>query len=608
MILGLRKKLTLLIVAQSIILTATILAFQYTSLGAFADRVAGKAFALKLVADSRSVSQYIKTYYGKVFPVGGTLVDRNLVPISGRREMAMALKEQLGVESSLFIREEEGFRRVVSSLEGAEGSMLAEDSPAYAPAMAGASYLGPADVLGTEYYASYTQLLGLDEEPIGLVFVGLPRSLIAETVADERRATLFRILLTALAAAVLIVIIAELVLGVSLAPLSRLGSALAAIAAGDGSRAGGQLSARIPEGGADEVGIAARSFNAFARNVASRMDRTALALRDLDESARDLAQGLGGVRIAASDIAEAAARAEKETALQLRAFAETRNEANEIARMATLLADSSSDLLANAGTSREAVAAMALGLEAAAASSAEGARLGADLRFRAADGESRLAELAGISRALADRQERLGDANELIAEVAGRTSVLALNAAIEAAHAGIYGRGFEVLAGEIRLLAEASADRSREVSAVLGETMQLVDRCAEAAAGSESAFAEMAVSLRIVEEARRELETKLAAEVASSAGVLAILDRMAGLADESANRSVSARDAAARVESSMEGLIVGSSQEGERIERIRGSLESIETRLEAMRDLGTKNEKGIAAVSDLVDSFGIRQE
>jgi len=69
MILGLRKKLTLLIVAQSIILTATILAFQYTSLGAFADRVAGKAFALKLVADSRSVSQYIKTYYGKDFTV-----------------------------------------------------------------------------------------------------------------------------------------------------------------------------------------------------------------------------------------------------------------------------------------------------------------------------------------------------------------------------------------------------------------------------------------------------------------------------------------------------------------------------------------------------------
>jgi methyl-accepting chemotaxis protein len=604
MILGLRKKLTLLIAMQGFILTAAIVTIQYSSLGNFADRVAGKAFALKLEADSQSVIQYIKTFFGKVFPVNGILVDRNLVPISGRDAMMNALREELGVESSLFILEENGFRRVLSSLEGSEGSFLDEKSPAFANVMNGGSYLGPDEVLGTEYFTSYSPLLGLDGEEIGLVFVGVPRALISGTVVEERRAMLIRIILAALAVAVLVGIIAELILTVSLAPLSRLGAALGAIASGGGARNGGTRSVEIPEGGNDEVGLAARSFNSFARSVASKLDRTALSLKGLDQAARDLAEGLGGIRTAASDIAAAAARAESETAIQLLSFRDSRSEAMNIAKMATGLADLSSSLHSSAGSSREAVAAMAGGLKSAAAYSAEGARLGADLRVRAAEGESRLSELADISRALTERQERLGSANELIAEVAGRTSILALNAAIEAAHAGVYGKGFEVLAGEIRLLAEATAERSREVSAVLEETMLLVDNCAAAAAGSETAFAEMADSLDLVEKSRSELEKKLSVEASSSSRVLAILNNMAELAGESALRSVSVRDAAVRVESSMGGLIDSSSQAGERIELIRGSLGSIELRIEAMRELGIKNEADVAAVAELVETFG----
>ncbi|HOS93823.1 MAG TPA: methyl-accepting chemotaxis protein, partial [Armatimonadota bacterium] len=86
------------------------------------------------------------------------------------------------------------------------------------------------------------------------------------------------------------------------------------------------------------------------------------------------------------------------------------------------------------------------------------------------------AEIVEGMRALNVKAEEIGRIIEVIDGVADQTNLLALNAAIEAARAGEHGKGFAVVADEVRKLAERAADATREVNDLLQGIRQLVEQ------------------------------------------------------------------------------------------------------------------------------------
>jgi len=204
--------------------------------------------------------------------------------------------------------------------------------------------------------------------------------------------------------------------------------------------------------------------------------------------------------------------------------------------------------------------------------------------------------------------DEVSESISVIRNIAKKTNLLAMNASIEAAHAGSSGKGFSVVAEEIRRLAESSSASSQVIVARIEEMVELISNGVDSTQASDRSFKDILKGVENTDSIIGQISNAMREQQTGAEGIIESVNNLVDSAKDISDFAKLQKEKSSMLETSINRLVEASENIHDASEKQKDDMKHITDSLELLWNVSKNNKTIVKSLGELTDAYKVEKK